>query len=246
MTNKPRLRALDGLRGALCLVVLVHHLSPAIVPGGFGRALSQFAVMGFFALSGCVLTGTYDGNYLVFLARRALRLLPVLALCWVVGCLQGGRLAWPTDVDPPIWSLTIEGIAMVAFPLIVWGGSGSLRRMLLSCAICMAMGLLNWRLALGTFFLAGAYVSRGGVPALTIFTAPWLLWVGDISYSLYLTQWLVLRAAIQHFGNVGALFAVPAVFFVAWAVWRTVELPSIVASRSAGRSLRRSYGAIAQ
>jgi peptidoglycan/LPS O-acetylase OafA/YrhL len=239
MTDKPRLRALDGIRGALCLIVLAHHLSPAIIPGGVGFALSQCAVLGFFALSGCVLTGTYDGRYLVFLVRRALRLLPVLVLCWAVGCLQVGQLAWPTDVDPPVWSLTIESIAMVAFPLIVWGGSGSLGRLLLFSAACMVLGLVNWRLTLGTFFGAGAYVSRRGVPALTIFTAPWLLWIGDISYSLYLTQWLVLRAGIQRFGPEGALYAIPALFFVAWAVWRTLELPSIAASRSAGRLRRR-------
>jgi peptidoglycan/LPS O-acetylase OafA/YrhL len=245
MTDTPRFRALDGMRGALCLIVLGHHLSPAIMPGGFGFALSQCAVLGFFVLSGCVLTSSYDGRYIVFLARRALRLLPVLVLSWVVGCLQIGRLAWPTDVDPPVWSLTIEGIAMVTFPLIVWSGSGSLGRFLLFSAACMALGLLNWRLAVGTFFGAGAYVSRRGVPALALFTAPWLLWVGDISYSLYLTQWLVLRAGIQQFGSQGALYVVPVVFCVAWAVWRAVDLPSIAASRSVGRMFRRTVSPLA-
>jgi peptidoglycan/LPS O-acetylase OafA/YrhL len=73
---------LDGLRGVAILLVLVHHLHHEILPGGF------LGVDVFFVLSGYLITSlllqewSRSGTISLrrFYARRALRLLPALAL----------------------------------------------------------------------------------------------------------------------------------------------------------------------
>jgi peptidoglycan/LPS O-acetylase OafA/YrhL len=128
-----RIRAIDGLRGLLAVVVLAWHVcSP------FGVAwmldLANVAVALFFVLSGYVLTRGWDGRYGVFLIRRFLRLWPVYALCLGAGYLIAGvhpvwseffwyPLIGPNDkpaIDPPVWSLFLEAWTMPLMPLIVW------------------------------------------------------------------------------------------------------------------------------
>lgn len=93
--STPRIAGLDGLRGIAVAMVLVYHLWPAVLPGGF------LGVTVFFALSGFLLTHRLLGERArtgrvaigAFYARRARRILPVavgaLALIAVIWTLSG-------------------------------------------------------------------------------------------------------------------------------------------------------------
>jgi peptidoglycan/LPS O-acetylase OafA/YrhL len=56
-----------------------------------------------------------------------------------------------------------------------------------------------------------------------------LLWLGRVSYSLYLSHAVVLAAL----GPLGVVLVLP----VAWALWWAVERPSILWSRRVGPAL---------
>jgi peptidoglycan/LPS O-acetylase OafA/YrhL len=81
-----RLEGLDGLRAVAIVAVVVYHLDPAWLPGGF------LGVDVFFVVSGFLITTMLQREALVrggiafgrFWNRRARRLLPALVLCVVV------------------------------------------------------------------------------------------------------------------------------------------------------------------
>lgn len=93
--KSPRIPGLDGIRGLAVVVVLVYHLWPAVLPGGF------LGVTIFFALSGYLITRLlieeHERNGRItlssFYIRRARRLLPVavvgLGMIAVVWTLTG-------------------------------------------------------------------------------------------------------------------------------------------------------------
>jgi peptidoglycan/LPS O-acetylase OafA/YrhL len=247
--NPSRIAAIDGLRGLLALMVMVWHVC---APFGLGSmlVLANVAVALFFVLSGYVLTRGWNGRVGVFLVRRFVRLWPVYALClgggyWIAGVHPvWSEFAWypvigPDTrpfIDPPVWSLFLEAWAMPFMPLIVWAGSGSLTRMALCMVALIAAGLISPHLTIGALFVAGAYLARNA------YRNRWLesavpQWLGRISYSLYLSHWLVLALATRAFGPWGGVAAIPAAFAVAWLVWWSVERPSIWASRRLGRVL---------
>jgi peptidoglycan/LPS O-acetylase OafA/YrhL len=237
--------ALDGLRGALALVVLAKH---ATEQAGLHLHLlhvaSQLAVLLFFVLSGFVLARNWKGGVATFLLRRFVRLWPVYAVTLAIGYVitaqtpEVGSFFWlPVyllDSHPPVnlpaWSLRIEAWAMLGFPIFVWVANGSMRRMAMGFAAVAIASHIQALFAFAFFFLAGACLSRWSfrngflesvVPQ----------WLGKVSYSLYLTHWLVLVAAHRYFGANGALAAVPLTFAIGWLVWRGIEVPSIRASR---------------
>src|SRR5205814_5823724 len=78
--NGPRIKALDGLRAIAVLCVLVYHLFPKALPGGF------VGVDIFFVISGYVVCGsllkTPVQNFWTFAssfyARRVIRIYPAL------------------------------------------------------------------------------------------------------------------------------------------------------------------------
>jgi peptidoglycan/LPS O-acetylase OafA/YrhL len=78
----PHLRALDGLRGAAVLAVVLYHFSPDVAPGGFLGVDIFFVLSGFLITS--LLVSELESNrhisLLAFWARRARRLLPALFL----------------------------------------------------------------------------------------------------------------------------------------------------------------------
>jgi peptidoglycan/LPS O-acetylase OafA/YrhL len=210
----------------------------------------------FFVLSGFVLTRGWDGRLGVFLVRRFLRLWPVYAVCLGAGYLIAqvhpvwSEFFWypfigPNDrpaIDPPVWSLCLEAYAMPFMPLIVWAGSSSLIR----AALCI-MGLLLASLAappiaiLG-LFIAGAYFARADFRS-RVLESVIPQWLGRVSYSLYLSHFLVLELAVRAFGPWAGIAAIPLAFGVAWLVWAAIERPSIWASRSAGRVLGEGLAA---
>ena len=212
---------------------------------------ANVSVSVFFVLSGLVLTRGWDGHFGRFLARRFVRLWPVFAVCLAAAGLLAGRVpalaefVWvpyprydANELCPPMWSLFIEAWAALAMPLIAWAGRGGVVRTLGCMAGCVALAVI-WHpadLATRAFvsylvcFVAGAGLSRTGLrsPVLESGVPQWL---GRISYSLYLTHWLVLRALVEGLGSPGAVAGAVLVFPVGWCFWRCLELPSIRASR---------------
>lgn len=244
-----RQHALDGLRGLLALLVLAWH---ATSPFGWllFAHIAKLAVAGFFLISGFVLTRSWDGRLGLFLARRFLRLWPVYGLCLAVGyAIAGVRPVWSQffwypiitadalpKIDPPIWSLGIEARAMPLMPLIVWAGSGPISRTAVSIFAVLCLVHFFVDLAFGQYLIAiglmifGSFLSRWDFRnAFLESAAPQFF--GRISYSLYLTHWLVFAIAQRHFGLRGLVLSLPLAFVVGWLVWRFVETPSLLASR---------------
>lgn len=247
LARPSRVAALDGVRGLLALLVVAWHTTEQV--GVYWlQSPAKAAVAIFFVLSGYVLTRGWDRRFGVFLVRRFVRLWPVYALCLGVGSILAGiQPAWTTffwypcidphssGVDPPNWSLFLEAWTMPFMPLIVWSGSGSALRAGLVMVGAIAAGFIDARITVGAPFVFGAFLARAEFrnPLLEL-TIP--QWLGQISYSLYLTHWLVLTLAARAVGPWGAVAALPAVFAVAWIVWWSVERPSVQASRWISRT----------
>ena len=206
---------------------------------------SKLAVLMFFAISGYVLTRSWDGRFGRFLIGRFVRLWPVYAVCLGAGfALSGSPVVWtqffwfpligaddPIQIDPPAWSLCIEAFAMLAMPVIVWFAGGTRARLYFGLIACIGGALLDARLLVGGYFLAGAWLSRFAWRCRAL---EWWLpqFLGRISYPLYLSHWLVLRYAPG-----GPWLTVPLAFAVGWLLTGTIEAWSIHASRLA-RSAR--------
>jgi peptidoglycan/LPS O-acetylase OafA/YrhL len=249
-SGQGRVAALDGLRGLLAVVVLAWHVC---APFGVGwmLPLANVAVGLFFLMSGYVLTRGWDGRFGLFLARRFLRLWPVYALClgagyWIAGVqpVWSEFLWYPyigpngsPAIDPPVWSLCLEAYAMPLMPLIVWAGAASGLRAAFCMAAAAAVGLAIPQVSVLALFIAGAFLARVEWRNRVLESAlP--QWLGKVSYSLYLSHFLVLELAMRAFGPWGGVAAVPAAFAVGWLVWLAVERPSIGLSRALARAVR--------
>src|SRR5271157_1497345 len=84
-----RVASVDGLRGFLAAVVLIHHV---VYPfdQGWTLQVANLAVFAFFAISAYVLTRGWDGRFGVFLGRRFIRLWPAYGLCLAAGYFIAG------------------------------------------------------------------------------------------------------------------------------------------------------------
>jgi len=226
---------------------------------------AHLAVLAFFFLSGYVLALTYDGRPIQFMARRIIRLWPLYACCLAAGCaIRGERLPYhilfwfPFPAigtlppgDPPAWSLYYEIWATPGIILLTM-----MARKIRIAALSLALGSvalfpLDLRLGYVPFFALGV--------ALSAFTirlpgkAPkFLLWLGKLSYSIYLTHLPVRFAAENLLGPPGSALSLLAMPFVAYGAWRWIERPSIiwsrrltdfrfVGSRDAAREIHRAW-----
>ena len=122
---------------------------------------------------------------------------------------------------------------MVFMPFIIWVATGRLLRIVFGVALVSVAGLLYIKFVFGLLFLAGAVLARWEFRN-RFLESPFPQWLGRISYSLYLTHWLVFAVAMRAFGPWGLIASTPIAFLVGWFVWRFVEWPSIVASRCLG------------
>ena len=77
----PHSPPLDGIRGIAILAVLLFHIAPQLLPGGFA-GVDVFFVLSGFLLTRCILSDIGSGRFQIgnFLLRRAMRILPNLTL----------------------------------------------------------------------------------------------------------------------------------------------------------------------
>lgn len=233
---------LDGLRGCLAVLVLVSHVFAQCGSQAL-RVPAMVAVWIFFLISAYVLTqGCWDGRFVLFLVRRVVRLWPTYALCLAGGfCLLGAApdplefiwlplRNWPPAGDPPGWSLTVEGAAMLGMPVIALVGRGGFARLVIAMAgSVIAMELLTPHAFYAPFFFIGAWLTRFEFHLKPLETSlP--QWFGRISYPLYVCHYPIIV-----FAGLPLWMSIPLAFAVAELLTRTVEKWSIQASRRAGR-----------
>lgn len=99
LTSTGYLPELDGLRALAISAVLIFHLQPEILPGGF------LGVDMFFALSGYLITrlitaALSEGSFTLsgFYIRRVQRLLPAFLVTLVMTCLASWYVLFPADL----------------------------------------------------------------------------------------------------------------------------------------------------
>ncbi len=108
---------IEGLRAFAILPILIFHLDPAWMPGGF-IGVDIFFVISGFLISGQILKaspGTF--RFLPFYLRRIRRLFPALAVTVAVSLAVGWRLFTPGDFKALAWSAlaSLAGIANIHF-----------------------------------------------------------------------------------------------------------------------------------
>jgi peptidoglycan/LPS O-acetylase OafA/YrhL len=146
----------------------------------------------------------------------------------------------PVIVDVSDWSLYVElwcSPALLGFFWIARRGREAILATALLCAACSFWH--PWAFALAVL-ACGVAASR--------FDIRWprrvpgfALWLGRISYSLYLSHWVVISACVDAFGRSGLWLAWTVVLPVGWLLWLLVERPSIKLSRRAGQHMDKSF-----
>ncbi|MEN0128184.1 MAG: acyltransferase family protein [Brevundimonas sp.] len=169
---------------------------------------------------------------------------------------------WKTGHDPApaffvtttrMWELAIGGAVALgaahwsripagAARVLVWSGLGTL----VGCALLIDGSTAAWPGSLALVpVLATAAVIAGGAaatrPGARLLGAAPLVWIGGLSYSLYLWHWPVLVAGEALWGELGAkrgLALVAASLVPAWLCHRFVESPVRASSWVAARARR--------
>lgn len=114
MQGGHRLDFIDGLRALAVLAVVVYHLSPATLPGGFSGVDVFLVISGFVVSKSITGHGYHKGWILAFFARRIRRLLPALAVCLLVttlACALWVPEAWLSDRNPKTARMAFFGLS---------------------------------------------------------------------------------------------------------------------------------------
>jgi len=114
---------IDGLRAVAVSSVLLYHLSPDLLPGGFVGVDIFFVISGYLITS-IILREIERGEFsmLRFLERRARRLLPALAVVLTATTVAAWALLLPEDLVSYGQSLTATGLFTSNFHF--WSRSG--------------------------------------------------------------------------------------------------------------------------
>ncbi len=126
MTQFHYIKGIDGLRALAVLAVILFHLEPALLPGGFS------GVDVFFVISGYVVSASlyrYANTGLInfttgFYARRILRLFPALLTCLVIVSLVSTLIAgdsWPINASNKNGLYAFFGLGNLS---LIWSGDG--------------------------------------------------------------------------------------------------------------------------
>ena len=239
-----RLAAVDGLRGLFAWSVVLIHWVGFIYPHyDYGSwyskitlSMAMMSVCGFYIISGYVLL-EISSDYWAFLKRRCKRLLPMHVLCILMGAMILGAptgkilqeigfgYGLRSDLDGPDWSLRVEMLATVVWPVIAVA-SRSIWGVALLGVLCVLASPLWPDLDGFAFFALGAWLKRQGavLPDYRLLLDPMVQFIGRISFSLYMTHYLVLEMC--------GPFGLTLVFPAAWLTWYLVEQPSLRWSRS--------------
>src|SRR5262245_40165969 len=110
MQFSKRIPELDGVRGIAILMVVLFHLPGFALPQGW-VGVDIFFVLSGFLITTLLLTEYEESgriNLTQFYARRALRLLPALAILMLAYACSSVLLGWP-------WSDTVMVLAVMLF-----------------------------------------------------------------------------------------------------------------------------------
>jgi peptidoglycan/LPS O-acetylase OafA/YrhL len=110
---------IDGLRAIAVLAVMLYHLDPEVLPGGFAGVDVFFVISGFVVTTSALSRGhPSPGAFLGdFLSRRFRRLLPALIVCLLVTSLASALwipASWLSDSIPRTGRLAFFGLSNVA------------------------------------------------------------------------------------------------------------------------------------
>jgi peptidoglycan/LPS O-acetylase OafA/YrhL len=258
MKQGDELPALTGIRGLAAVTVVLHHYR---IPGfGYGYlAVDLFFVLSGFVLAHVYRDGVEP---LAFLRARAARTLPVhFATTMMLGLavVPFGYCGWSQVaaalvgvrfVNPPAWSLVVEWYAYLLFPVVAALPFARRIPPVAVIAVCLGIAVVTdlfvvlsgqhnafiWGILKGLpEFAAGVAIYRmGWRPRRSlVLDNSFVVWLGDISYPLYLIHMLPFLLMTGKFPAmiIGSLplpltvLSIAASFVLAVVLHHAVEVP---------------------
>nr|WP_259330837.1 acyltransferase family protein [Acetobacter pasteurianus] len=217
---------IDGLRALAVVGVVVYHVFPAALPGGFGGVDAFFVISGFL-ISGHLVAHFGAGRFSVasFFARRVRRLAPALLVVLAATLLAGWFTLLPTELAA-VGLDAAAGAASVA-NLLMWHAQGYFDRaaVLKPLLHLWSLGVeeqfyLVWPLVLALGFAArvraGVLVGATGAACFVYSVACSAWWPGAGFYSPFSRGWEFMLGAglalhgVAERGPEGAACATPA------------------------------------
>ena len=256
--------SLDVIRGLLAWMIVLVHVAwlSGLTHSGTRAAIGSWAVEAFMVLAGYVAVMSYRPEpYLRYLAKRFWRIVPVLAVCWIVSLIVRTTLV-------PAWFIILLVQFYLVLPGLIWAINRYGKRVLglllvLSLAFMLPvsygvmqrlapmgellpMNLFWFVIGMCIFYLSDCRVLEELSVQSQKFTL--LIGLGELSYSTYLVHWPILFGLSSHLpGSLPnparmALLIVPGLPLVALAslmLNQWVELPGIQLGKRMTANCRR-------